>query len=229
MPWSLPPAASTFAGDIDFMFWLITAITGTAFVIVEAGLLWFVVQYRHRPGRTAHYTHGSTKAEVIWTAVPAVTVVILGIMSNGIWVKIKGRGAAPPGSAEVAVTAKQFEWNVTHPGPDGQLNTTDDLRVRNQLHVVVNRPVKLHLTAEDVIHSFFVPEFRVKQDAVPGMNIEVWFQPTATGQYDLACAELCGHGHYSMGARVFVHTQEEYDAWVAERVAAAAAGEEVAP
>jgi cytochrome c oxidase subunit 2 len=225
---TLPPAASTFAGDIDFMFWLITVITGIAFVIVETGLLWFVVKYRWRPGRRAHYTHGSTRAEVIWTAVPAVTVVILGIMSNGVWVKIKGHGAAPPESMQVAIAAKQFEWNVSYPGLDGQLETADDFQVRNQLHLVVNRPVKLLLTAEDVIHSFFVPEFRVKQDAVPGMTIDVWFQPTQTGEFEMACAELCGHGHYSMGARVFVHTQEAYDAWVAERMAAAG-GEEVAP
>lgn len=119
MPWSLPPAASTFAGDIDFLFWLILVITGIAFVIVEVGLLWFVVKYRARPGRKAYYTHGSTRAEVIWTAVPAVTVVVLGIMSNGIWVKVKGRNSAPPDAAQVAVRAKQFEWNVTYPGLDG--------------------------------------------------------------------------------------------------------------
>ncbi|HXF96155.1 MAG TPA: cytochrome c oxidase subunit II [Gemmatimonadales bacterium] len=220
MPWSLPPAASTFAGDVDFMFWLILVITGIAFVIVEAGLLWFVWKYRARPGRQAHYTHGSTKAEVVWTAVPAVTVVVLGIMSNGIWVKVKGRNSVPPDAMEVAVHAKQFEWNVTYPGPDGTLATGDDFTVRNQLHLVVNRPVKAHLSSEDVIHSFFIPDFRIKQDAVPGMQIVAWFQPTRTGEFELACAELCGHGHYSMGARVFVHTQEDYDAWLAERAAA---------
>lgn len=220
MSWWLPPAASTFAGEIDGMFTLILVITGIAFVIVEAGLLWFVVQYRSRPGRKAHYTHGSTKAEVVWTAVPAVTVVFLGILSNGVWVKIKGRDSAPPGATEIAVAAKQFEWNITYAGADGRLGTDDDFRVRNQLHLVVDRPVKLLLTAEDVIHSFFVPEFRIKQDAVPGMPIDVWFQPTQTGQFELACAELCGHGHYSMGASVYVHTQPEYDAWAAERAAA---------
>jgi cytochrome c oxidase subunit 2 len=220
MPWTLPPSASTFAGEIDGMFWLIMVITGIAFVIVEAGLLWFVIKYRARPGRRAHYTHGSTKAEVIWTAVPAVTVVILGIMSNGVWVKIKGRNSAPPESMVVKVHAEQFEWGITYPGADGRLNTEDDFKVRNQLHLVVDRPVKLLLTAEDVIHSFFVPEFRIKQDAVPGMEIDVWFQPTKTGNYELACAELCGHGHYSMGAKVVVHTQEAYDAWQAERATA---------
>jgi cytochrome c oxidase subunit 2 len=213
MPWWLPPAASTFAADIDFMFLVITVITGTAFVVVELGLLWFIVKYRARPGRRAHYTHGNARAEVIWTAIPAVTVVVLGIMSNGVWVKIKGRNSAPADAVPVAIRAEQFEWNITYPGADGQLHTGDDFTVRNQLHLALDRPVKLELTAVDVIHSFFVPEFRIKQDAVPGMTIEVWFEPTKTGQYELACAELCGHGHYSMAAKVFVHTPEEYAAW----------------
>lgn len=222
MPWWLPHAASTFAGGIDFMFGLILAITGIAFVVVEVGLVWFVVKYRARPGRRAHYTHGNARAEVIWTAIPAVTVVVLGIMSNGIWVKVKGRDSIPADAMPVAVRAKQFEWNVWYPGPDGLLHTADDFKVRNQLHIVVNRPVDVELTAEDVIHSFFVPDFRIKQDAVPGMTIHAWFQPTETGEFDLACAELCGHGHYKMGAKVFVHTPEEYDAWVAQRLQAPA-------
>src|SRR5881409_1358615 len=212
MHWWLPPAASTFAGDIDFMFTLILVITGIALVVVEAGVIWFVIKYRARPGRRAFYTHGSTKAEVIWSAIPAVTVVILGIMSNGLWTKIKGRDSVPAGAYPVGVHAKQFEWQVTYPGPDGQLGTADDFQVRNQLHVPVGRPVVAHLTSEDVIHSFFVPVFRVKQDAVPGMNINVWFQATVPGTYELGCAELCGLGHYRMRAQVFVHTQEEFDA-----------------
>ncbi len=214
MSWWLPPAASTFAGDIDFMFTLILWITGIALVIVELGLLWFIVKYRARPGRQAYYTHGSTKAEIIWTTVPAVTVVILGLMSNGLWNKIKGRESVPPEAAPVQITAKQFEWNVSYPGPDGQLGTGDDITVRNQLHLVVDRPVVVHLTSEDVIHSFFIPEFRVKQDAVPGMTIHVWFQPTKTGEYEIGCAELCGQGHYRMRARVFVHTPEEFETWL---------------
>lgn len=226
MPWWLPPGASTFAGDIDFMFALISVITGIAFVVVEVGLLVFIFKYRARPGRRAHYTHGNARAEVIWTAIPAVTVVVLGIMSNGVWVKIKGRDSAPADAMLLGVRAKQFEWNVTYPGPDGLLHTEDDFKLRNQLHLVVDRPVKVELTAEDVIHSFFVPYFRIKQDAVPGMTIQVWFEPTQTGQYELACAELCGHGHYKMGAKVFVHTAAEYDAWAAQ--AAQAPAEEAA-
>ncbi|MGH7418945.1 MAG: cytochrome c oxidase subunit II, partial [Candidatus Rokuibacteriota bacterium] len=155
-------------------------------------------------------------AEIIWTAVPAVTMVILGIMSNGVWRKIKGRESVPPNAYAIEVRAKQFEWNVIYPGPDGRLDTGDDFTVRNQIHVPLGRPTVVRLTAEDVIHSFFVPEFRIKQDAVPGMTIDVWFEPTAAGEYELGCAELCGLGHYRMRARVFVHPPEEFDAWAAQ-------------
>jgi len=212
MRWWLPPAASTFAGDIDFMFTLILWITGIALVIVEVGVLTFVIRYRARPGRKAFYTHGSTKAEVIWSAIPAVTVVILGVMSNGLWTKIKGRDSVPPGAYPVGVHAKQFEWQVTYPGPDGQFGTADDFQVRNQLHVPVGRPVVAHLTSEDVIHSFFIPEFRLKQDVVPGMNIQAWFQATKVDSMEIGCAELCGMGHYKMRARVWVWPAERYDA-----------------
>ncbi len=91
--------------------------------------------------------------------------------------------------------------------------------MRNQLHVIVNQPTAVELTSEDVIHSFFVPEWRLKQDAVPGMHIMAWFQPTKTGEYKIGCAELCGMGHYKMRARVFVHTPDEYKAWVAQQAA----------
>lgn len=219
MTWWLPPAASTFAGPIDGLFLAILIITGIALVVVEVGLLWFIVKYRERPGRKAFYTHGSTRAEVIWTAIPAVTMVVLGIVSNHYWVQIKGRDGVPPNAYPVAVHAKQFEWNMTHPGPDGQLGTADDLLVRNQLHIPVNQPILIHLSAEDVIHSFYVPEFRLKQDAVPGMDINAWFQATKTGEYELGCAELCGIGHYRMRARVFVHTPEEFTAWMAAQAA----------
>jgi cytochrome c oxidase subunit 2 len=211
MSWWLPPAASTFAGDIDFMFTVILVITGIALVVVEVGVLWFSVQYRARPGRRAFYTHGSAKAEVIWSAVPAVTVVILGVMSNGLWTKIKGRDSVPAGAYPIGVHGKQFEWRITYPGPDGQLGTGDDFTVRNQLHVPVGRPVVVHLSSEDVIHSFFVPEFRLKQDAVPGMEIRVWFEATKTDSMELGCAELCGMGHYKMRARVWVWPTERYD------------------
>jgi cytochrome c oxidase subunit 2 len=222
LDWLLPPGASTFVGEIDWLYDTILVITGIAFVLVEATLVWFLVKYRARPGRRAHYTHGNMKAEIIWTSVTAVVVVWIGLASAGGWHRIKGYDSAPQGSLPLSILAKQFEWHVTYPGPDGKIGGADDFTVRSQLHVPVNRPVVATLQAEDVIHSFFVPQFRIKQDAVPGMHIRVWFQPTQVGTYEIACAELCGMGHYRMRARVTVHTQEDYDRWMAAKGAVAA-------
>lgn len=217
--WGLPPSASTFAADIDRIYYIILVVTGLAFVIVEAALIWFVIRYRARPGRKAYYTHGSVRAEIIWTAVPAVVVVVIGVLSAGVWNHIRGRDSVPPDALPVRVTAKQFEWNVTYSGPDRQFDTADDFTLRNELRVPVNRPVVIHLASEDVIHSFFVPAFRVKQDAVPGMHIRVWFEATAAGEYPIACAELCGLGHYRMEARVVVEEQDAYERWLVEQAA----------
>jgi cytochrome c oxidase subunit 2 len=214
MSWWLPLKASTFAGEIDGLFTAILIITGIAFVVVEVGLVWFSLKYRHRPGRTAYYTHGSNTAEVIWTAIPAVTVVALGVISNHYWKQIKGRDSVPTDSYPIGVHAKQFEWQYTYPGPDGKLGTADDYTIRNQLHVPVNRDVVVILTSEDVIHSFFVPVFRLKQDVVPGLTIRAWFNATVPGEYELGCSQLCGIGHYKMRTRVTVHTQADFDAWV---------------
>jgi cytochrome c oxidase subunit 2 len=220
--WMLPPGASTFARDIDWLYYLILIITGIAFVVVEAGLIWFLIKYRARPGRKAHYTHGNNTAEIIWTAIPAVTVVIIGLLSGGVWNNIKGRESVPANAIPYRVHAQQFEWNVTYPGPDGRFDTPDDFTRRNQLHVPVDRPVVVELTAEEVIHSFGIPAFRVKQDAVPGMRIRVWFQATAPGAYELGCAELCGLGHYKMRAIVTVHSQAEYERWLGQQSTIAA-------
>ena len=213
--WLLPPGASTFAGDIDRIYYVILAITGTAFVIVEVALVWFLIKYRARPGRPpVRYVHGSNKAEVIWTSITAATVVILGLMSAGMWNRIKGRESVPADAMVVQVRVKQFEWNFIYPGPDGRFGTADDFTSRNQLHLTVNQPVVVEMTSEDVIHSFSIPAFRIKQDAVPGMVIRAWFEPTQTGEFEMGCAELCGLGHYRMRAVVTVHSPEEYQRWL---------------
>ena len=155
---------------------------------------------------------------MIWTAIPAVTVVALGLVSNHYWKEIKGRDSIPADAYPIGIHAKQFEWQVTYPGPDGQLGTADDFTVRNQLHVPVGRNIVVVLTSEDVVHSFWVPVLRVKQDAVPGMTIRAWFQATVPGEYELGCAELCGMGHYRMRARVFIHTPAEFTAWMQQQI-----------
>jgi cytochrome c oxidase subunit 2 len=136
-------------------------------------------------------------------------------MSRTTWADIKWR--QPPSDFNVIVTAKQFNWEIAYPGPDGKLETDDDVVLDNDLHVPVNKTVRIALRSKDVIHSFFVPSFRLKQDAVPGRNIPVWFKATQTGKYELPCAELCGFGHSGMKGWVFVHDQAEYDAWATEK------------
>ena len=229
--WWFPASGSSFGGQLDTMFLVILYITGAVFFVVEIGLVVFLVKYRRREGVKASYVLGSTRAEVIWTAVPAVTVIALALVSQPIWARIKNPERIPADAVRYDVTAKQFEWHVVYPGPDGQLGTSDDFEKRNELHVAVDRDYLVTLRAEDVIHSFFVPVWRVKQDAVPGMAIRAWFRPTRTGEFELACAELCGLGHYRMRARVFVHTAEEFERWQAVQVAppATAATPDAAP
>src|SRR5256714_2987286 len=152
MRWWLPDAGSTFAGPIDTLFLAILIITGIALVVVEVGLVTFVIKYRARPGRRAFYTHGSTRAEVIWTAIPAVTMVALGLISNHYWVLIKDKKSIPPNAYHVGVHAKQFEWQGTYPRADGKLCTAHGFPVRNQLHSTVNQPFAVELSSEDVIH-----------------------------------------------------------------------------
>jgi cytochrome c oxidase subunit 2 len=217
LSWTLPPGASTFVDEIDWLYNAILVITAVAFFLVEGVLIWFLWKYRGRPGRRARYTHGNVRAEIVWTGVTAIVVVWIGLASAGGWHRIKGANSVPRDALPLAILAKQFEWHVTYPGRDGRIGSADDYSVRNQLHVPVGRPIVATLEAEDVIHAFFVPQFRVKQDAVPGMHIRVWFQPTQVGTFELGCAELCGLGHYRMRAVVTVHTQADYDRWVAER------------
>ena len=216
----LPEGVSSYAGRIDGLFRLILWITGTIFVIVELLLLFFVVRYRHRDGRRARYTHGSNRIEVIWTIVPAVICVVLALLSRATWADIKQH--MPHDAVQIEVTGEQFAWNILYPGPDGRFGTADDIASLNQLHFPVGKPVVVTLRSKDVIHSFFLPEFRVKQDAVPGMSTRIWFDATRTGHWEIACAELCGLGHYRMKGFVTVETPEEFEKWLSDQSAAPA-------
>jgi cytochrome c oxidase subunit 2 len=216
----LPENVSTFGGKIDSLFYLILWITGAIFILVEALLLFFLIRYRHREGRPAHYTHGSNRLEVIWTIVPAVICVVLALLSRRSWAEIKQN--MPQGAMNVEVTAEQFAWNIRYPGPDGKLDTADDVVTLNQLHFPVGRPLIVTLHSKDVIHSFFLPEFRVKQDAVPGMTTRIWLEATRVGNWEIVCAELCGLGHYRMKGFVTVETPEEFERWLVETAKEAA-------
>jgi cytochrome c oxidase subunit 2 len=229
--WLLPEPVSTFGSEIDSIYYLILVITAAIFVLVEVTLVVFMVKYRHREGRRAEYSHGNTKLEIVWTVVPFILVMVIAWMSMQVWLeaKVANRAHVPEGALPLRVTAKQFEWNVTYPGPDERLDTADDFVKRNQLHLPVGRAVRIELSSEDVIHSFFLPAFRVKQDAVPGMVIGVWFEPTTVGEYTLGCAELCGLGHYRMRGSVTVHESAAFQSWVTEEGSQPPAVETPAP
>jgi cytochrome c oxidase subunit 2 len=214
----LPEDVSTYGHEIDSLFYLIYYITAATFILVTVVMIYFLVKYREQPGRRAVYSHGNTTLEIIWTIVPAAILIVLSFMSVNTWAKVK-RGV-PPTDFEIHVTAKQFNWEVRYPGADGKLNTEDDVKFDNDVHVPVNKVVRLHLTASDVIHSFFIPNLRFKQDAVPGRTILAWFDATKPGKYELPCAELCGFGHSGMKGWLHVHSAEDYQKWAAENLAA---------
>jgi len=214
----LPEDVSTYGHEIDSLFHLIYYITAVTFILVTVLMVVFLVKYREQPGRRAIYTHGNTTLEIIWTIIPAAILIVLSFMSVSTWAKVKR--SVPPTDFDIQVTAKQFNWEVVYPGADAKFGTPDDVNFDNDLHVPVNKVVRIHLGSRDVIHSFFLPNLRLKQDAVPGRTILVWFEATKPGKYELPCAELCGFGHSGMKGWLYVHTPEEYAKWAAENLTA---------
>jgi cytochrome c oxidase subunit 2 len=213
----LPEAVTTTAPEIDRILYLVLWITGIAFVLVQATLLVFLVRYRKQPGRPAHYIHGNVLIEIIWTVIPAIILIALAFQSQRVWARV--RGTPPRPDLEVEVTGEQFAWNVRYAGPDGALGSEDDVTTINQLHLPVNRAVLFHLKSKDVIHSFFVPQFRLKQDAVPGITGRMWVTATKPGRFEIACAELCGLGHYRMRGFLVLEPEDAFQAWLAATAA----------
>ncbi len=213
-----PENVSTFGGDIDSLFYLILYITGAWFLLTEGLIILFLIRYRRRGGQRATYIPGNNLKQAAWIFVPGLVVVLLDFWIDfrgaEVWAKIKGR--VPPSDLVVQVTSKQFNWEILYPGPDGKLGTSDDLQLENELHVPAGKVVRVTLKSKDVIHSFFIPNLRLKQDAVPGRVITAWFQTTKPGKYEIPCSELCGFGHSGMKGWLYVHTPEDYERWVRE-------------
>ncbi len=192
----LPEDVSTFGREIDSLFYLIYYITAVTFILVTVLMVVFLIMYRQKEGRRATYTHGNTTLEIIWTIIPAAILIVLSFMSVSTWAKVKRY--APDSDFELQVTAKQFNWEVVYPGADHRFGTPDDVKFDNDLHVPVNKVVRVH----------------------PGRTILVWFEATKPGKYELPCAELCGFGHSGMKGWLYVHTPEEYAKWAAENLTA---------
>jgi cytochrome c oxidase subunit II len=241
--WWLPAGASAAAGWIDHQFALTFVIMGIVFVAAQVSLGYIVWRYRENSSSPpVSYSHGNTKLEIIWTALTTVLFIGLNLMGSSVWASQRF-DAAEAGAVQVEVTGMQFAWYFRYPGPDGKygktsvnlmdpsaggeaavgLSNTDpaakDDVVTGTMYLPVDREVDLSLRAVDVIHSFFVPNLRFKQDAVPGLNIHMHFKPTTIGEYEIACAELCGLGHYKMHGMVHVVSQEDFDKWLSAREA----------
>ncbi len=236
-----PEAATVGAKKVDTLLNFIFYLTAAVFVLTQTVYIYYLVKYRKRPGSKAYYSHGNNKLEIIWTAIPTAIFLGLVIYSNRLWAEL--HRPAPEDSVKVDVVSYQFGWDMRYAGADGQLGKVDvhsysvdnrfglvpddaagdDDFSSTELVIPVNRPVHIYLHSRDVIHSFYVPEFRLYQAAVPGRTIAwVWFEPTRTGNFELACSQICGSGHYNMKAPIRVVSQEEFEKWQAGKIEAKA-------
>lgn len=204
---------------IDQLFMFILWLTGIIFIATEGALFYFAWKYDGRTNpNPAKFSHGSHALEVVWTILPAVTLLFIAIYQMNAWADAKMRKPNIPLTAEI--TGRQFNWDVRYPGADGELHTPDDVfRYDGLIHLPANEEVLLLIKSADVLHSFFLPNLRMKQDVVPGMAQHMWFKATQTGEFDVVCAELCGWGHYKMKARVTFQSREDYDRWLEEKYA----------
>jgi cytochrome c oxidase subunit II len=218
--WLPTNAGSETARSIDHLFYFILVLTGVVFIATELTLFFFLWRYDAKANtRPAKFTHGSHTLEICWTIVPAATLLFIAIYQLNTWAAAKMRHPTADGypkAPTVEVTGRQFEWRIRYPGDDGILGTKDDLFDVSDLHVPVGEETVVSLKSMDVLHGFFLPNMRVKQDAVPGMKIPVWFRPIEEGTYDIVCSQLCGWGHYKMKGRVIVEPRAAYEKYLAD-------------
>ena len=225
MPDWLPVPASTYAGDIDGLILLITAIVGVWFVIAEGVLFYLIFRYRKRPGHKAAYVDGTKKRQIAWILVPCAAILAFDLVIDGasarVWDAMKLTNPKP--DLTVRIEGRQWAWDLTNPGRDRVLGTKDDVRLLNELHVPVGEVVRFELKSNDTLHSLWIAELRLKQDAVPGRTFQGWFEATRPGEYGIMCAELCGVAHGLMKGKLFVHETKDYESWLSSAEAAQAA------
>jgi cytochrome c oxidase subunit II len=234
-PWWFPTLASVHGAEIDSVFNAVLIVTGIAFVVTQALLGYFVARYGSAGNEKADYWHDNPKGEFLLLTGTALILVVLVFMGQRVWIKYYFT-KSPEDAVTVQVTAQQFMWNFHYPGADGKFGRTDlrlvtptnligldekdeaskdDIVTAGEMHVPMNKPVVVRLRSKDVIHSFHLPFQRVKQDAVPGLAIEVSFTPNLAGAYEIACAELCGAQHYKMKGSITVDPSEaDFDSWL---------------
>jgi cytochrome c oxidase subunit II len=220
---------STYSGDVDRLILVITVLVGFWFFAAEGMFFWLILRYRRREGVPAQYVTGKEKHLKRWIDIPHALILVCDLVivvgAIQVWVKIKQTDPTP--DETVRVIGQQWAWTFDQPGPDGLLDTADDIRTSDSLHVEVGKTYRFQLESKDVLHSFFVPVFRLKQDAVPGRVITGWFKATAPGTYDISCAQICGIAHGIMAGQIVIETPAQHAAWVQAHapVAVAAAGD----
>ena len=237
----LPVQASAHAGDIDQMIVLIHYLMFILFIGWGIYFVWVLIRFRAAAHPRADYTgvtsHTSSYLEIGVAVIEAVLLIGFAIPA---WANRVNEFPPESESTVVRMIARQFEWHAHYPGPDGRFgrrdlslitptnvvgldradpHAGDDIVSINRMNLPVDKPAIIYLSTQDVIHSLGIAEMRVKQDAIPGMEIPVWFEPTRTGDYQINCSQLCGLGHYRMKAEVSVQSQAEFDAWLAEELA----------
>ncbi len=231
-PWWFTPIASNWDmidTTVDITFW----VTGVVFVLVNLFLAWCVLKFRHKKGRKAHYEPENKKLEVWLTAITAVGVAAMLAPGLIVWGEVV---TVPDDAMEVEAVGQQWHWTFRYPGNDGEFGDVDPklISVANpfgmdpddpagaddvlvyspEMHLPIDRPVKMLLRSKDVLHNFAVPQFRVKMDLVPGMVTYIWFTPTRDGAYEIMCEELCGMAHHTMRGSVVVQQQAEFEDWL---------------
>ncbi len=227
----LPTNVSEDGPVIDRLFYFILTLTGVIFIGTTVALFLFTWKYdAARHNNPVKFTHGSHTLEIVWSILPSAILLFLAIYQMNAWADAKlrrpteelaissGETIEVPKRPLVEVTARQFEWRLRYAGADGEIGTPDDLYTVNDLHVPVDEEVVIAIKSQDVLHSFFLPNLRIKQDVVPGMKQFVWFKANATGVFDVVCAELCGWGHYKMRGRLTIESREKFDTWLAKQV-----------
>jgi cytochrome c oxidase subunit 2 len=235
-PWWMTPIASNW-GSIDTALEVTLYICAIAFVVLNLFMAWTIWRYRHRPGNVAHYEPENAKLEkrlTLWTGVGIAAMLAPGLIAWHEYVTV------PDDAAIVEATGQQWQWAFRYPGPDGVLGAAevahinadnpfgidprdpygrDDILIEtNELHLPLGRPVKMVLRSKDVLHDFYVPQFRAKMDLVPGIVTYFWMTPTVAGSFDILCAELCGVGHHQMRGTVVVEQQADFDRWLSEQM-----------
>ncbi|MBR43147.1 MAG: cytochrome C oxidase subunit II [Gemmatimonadetes bacterium] len=214
--------ASTYAADIDRLILFIGVIVGVWFLLAEGIFFWLIWKFRAKPGERTQYLDGTEKNVKKWITIPHALVLVCDVFilvgAVSVWYDVKQQ--LPDADSTIRVIGQQWAWTFQHPGADNELDTSDDIFTVNDLHVEVEKTYHFQLESRDVLHSFSVPVFRLKQDAIPGRSITGWFTPTRTGEHDVQCSEICGIGHGVMAARIHIEDANTHAAWITRSSAA---------